>query len=654
MATQTLTRELAGPAKVILMQQSDVEKDQIKQGGRQDIGKTPGVGVTLDDFQILDVDGGRSLGKGSFGVVRRVRRQDTLEIFALKTMNKVEVIEGDLIEQVEREIQVQQSLKHENVLCLFQHFEDTDSVFLLLEYCAKGELYQLLRTRKGRRFPEHVARHYFLQVARGLQYLHSLQIIHRDLKPENLLVNHDDVLKIADFGWCAQATGPRTTFCGTLDYLAPEMVQMTGHDHNLDIWSLGVLLYEMVVGRPPFQCTNHTMLVTKILRVDYAFPAFVPHDIVDLVQRILRKECWTRLPIPQILRSPWVLSTRVEPATPAVANRAVNAALITSTPTLQMPLDPSRVSSADLERPSAQAQAMPMSMAKGLMHQALVPGPTPTEPPEAPRPCSRQLLLGALEVSYEGEEEDEVARTRPVSARAPPSWSASAPSPVVTYVPGGQAGHPSTGLLGAVGTLQPMASSHSVPVQGPTLWAIGPQGMLVQLPSAVAPAGAAPPGRVPHPPTSAPALTLQDIRGRPQYPAFAGMSSSVQAPPGRQAAPRSAGAQSMAALPSTMGQTARRLPQGPVPTQPNFATYAQARQPAPSPPPAKLIAPATCVPSHRPVAGQPGAPVLRPATRSLSPVAAVQRAAGAPRYLAGPPNVQLPGRPSQVPTAVQL
>jgi len=270
--------------------------------------KSPGPGVALNEFEVLDIDAGRSLGKGSFGVVRRIRRKGTDDVYALKTMQKIEVIQGDLIDQVEREIQVQRELKHENVLRLYKHFEDADTVYLLLEYCAKGELYQLLRTRRGRRFTEADAQHYFVQVTRGLQYLHGRKIMHRDLKPENLLVDHDYVLKIADFGWCADSSVKRTTFCGTPDYLAPEMLESQGHDHRLDIWSLGVLLYEMVVGRPPFQSTNQALLVSKILAAELRYPPFVPQGVKDLVGRLLQKDPEERLPLDRVLRHSWVVA----------------------------------------------------------------------------------------------------------------------------------------------------------------------------------------------------------------------------------------------------------------------------------------------------------------------------------------------------------
>mmetsp|Transcript_70909 Transcript_70909/g.207774 ORF Transcript_70909/g.207774 Transcript_70909/m.207774 type:complete len:716 (-) Transcript_70909:287-2434(-) len=286
---------------------ADAEHPTLTGSSKETRPPSPAYQVTLSEFEVLDGDAGRSLGKGSFGVVRSVRRKATGDVYALKTMRKIEVIEGDLIDQVEREVQVQRNLKHENVLRLYKHFEDNDTVYLLLEYCAKGELYQLLRTCRGRRFTEDVAKHYFVQVARGLAYLHSQNIVHRDLKPENLLVNHDDVLKIADFGWCAVSSVTRTTFCGTLDYLAPEMIQGRGHNHTLDIWSLGILLYEMVVGRPPFQSTNHVMLITKILEMQLRFPVFVPPGVCDLVKRLLRKEPGERMPLDQVLSHWWVL-----------------------------------------------------------------------------------------------------------------------------------------------------------------------------------------------------------------------------------------------------------------------------------------------------------------------------------------------------------
>jgi len=277
--------------------------------------------ISLDQLEPTSVDpegGDVTLGKGSFGSVQKVKQIGTENIFALKSIRKAEVIDGQLIDQVEREIHVQGQLRHENILRLFRHFEDETCVHLLLEYCAKGELYQLLRTRKGRRFSEPTACRYFVQVCKGLQYLHKHGIVHRDLKPENLLVDSEDVVKIADFGWCAMTQSlntARNTFCGTLDYLAPEMIRAQGHDDKLDVWGLGVLLFEMIIGKPPFQSTNHAQLILKILNIDIKkvlsdrnleFPDLFSVPVQDLIFKLLQRSPQKRISIDEALKHEWV------------------------------------------------------------------------------------------------------------------------------------------------------------------------------------------------------------------------------------------------------------------------------------------------------------------------------------------------------------
>lgn len=281
------------------------------QESRHARSSSPPPNVTLNDFELLDRFSGRSLGKGSFGLVRMVRLKGTDNVFALKESAKTEAMNGNLQAQVERELYNHHSLKHRNIVRLYNYMQDEKFVYMLLEFCAKGELYQLLRTQKNRRFDEAMSRHFFTQLVDGLQYLHSQNIIHRDLKPENLLVDADDVLKIADFGWCvrverAEPVQRRFTFCGTMDYLAPEMLQQSGHDHTLDIWACGILLYEMMVGRPPFQTSNYPVLISRILTVALSFPAWMPEGVKDLVKKLMKQEPRHRLPLDQVLRHPWV------------------------------------------------------------------------------------------------------------------------------------------------------------------------------------------------------------------------------------------------------------------------------------------------------------------------------------------------------------
>jgi len=141
------------------------------------------------------------------------------------------------------------------VVQLYGFFYDDEKIYLILEYCPGGELYKDLKAQPGGHYTEPVAAGYIYQVCKALMYIHSKDIIHRDIKPENLL-NCLGVIKLADFGWSVHApSNRRQTMCGTLDYLPPEMVQRgkIDYDNSIDIWSLGILAYEFVCGKPPFE-----------------------------------------------------------------------------------------------------------------------------------------------------------------------------------------------------------------------------------------------------------------------------------------------------------------------------------------------------------------------------------------------------------------
>ena len=208
-----------------------------------------------------------------------------LKVLALQRLYR-QGVEG----QLRREVEIQCHLRHVNVLRLYAYFFDDASMYLVLEYAQHGELYEQLK-RCGP-LPEPTVAGYVQQLATALTYTHSKHVIHRDIKvshttqphtparrdsptnlealtsfssdslfpfswcpqPENLLLSHDHVLKIADFGWSVHApSGRRATVCGTLDYLPPEMIERKGHDSRADVWCMGVLMYEMLYGRPPFQ-----------------------------------------------------------------------------------------------------------------------------------------------------------------------------------------------------------------------------------------------------------------------------------------------------------------------------------------------------------------------------------------------------------------
>ncbi|KAL1743674.1 kinase-like protein [Schizophyllum fasciatum] len=261
---------------------------------------------TLHDFDI-----GRPLGKGKFGRVYMVRtKAEPKYILALKTLYKSEIVQSRVEKQIRREIEIQQNLRHPNVLRLYGYFHDEKRIFLMLEFAGKGELYKQLS--KHGCFSEKRSARYVDQMADALTYLHGKHVIHRDIKPENLLLGINGELKIGDFGWSVHAPGNRRkTMCGTLDYLPPEMVEQKEHNERVDHWALGVLTYEFLIGNPPFEdrdSVNNTY--RRIASVDLRFPNNMSSDARDLISKLLKHEPQDRLPLSEVMKHPWVVKYR--------------------------------------------------------------------------------------------------------------------------------------------------------------------------------------------------------------------------------------------------------------------------------------------------------------------------------------------------------
>uniref|UniRef100_V9KJ60 non-specific serine/threonine protein kinase n=1 Tax=Callorhinchus milii TaxID=7868 RepID=V9KJ60_CALMI len=255
----------------------------------------------LDDFEI-----GRPLGKGKFGNVYLAREKQSKFILALKVLFKCQLEKAGVEHQIRREVEIQSHLRHPNVLRLFGYFHDISRVYLILEYAPRGELYKELV--KCGKFNEAKTAMYMTQLADALMYCHSKKVIHRDIKPENLLLGSDGQLKIADFGWSVHApTSRRATLCGTLDYLPPEMIEGNLHDEKVDLWSIGVLCYEFLVGRPPFEGSGHQETYKRISKVDFTFPSFVTDGAKDLIMRLLKHNPNARLPLKGVLEHSWVV-----------------------------------------------------------------------------------------------------------------------------------------------------------------------------------------------------------------------------------------------------------------------------------------------------------------------------------------------------------
>lgn len=200
-----------------------------------------------EDFESLM---NSNIGVGGFGKVYKVRHKKSKNIYAIKVINKAKIIANDLVEQIKLEVRIMYELDHENIVKLYNHYEDEDNFYLILQYCGKGQLYTLLK-KEGRLNEKQTAK-YMREIISAVEYLHSLDppIIHRDIKPENILLDSNDSVKLCDFGWSNffNEKSARLTYCGTPEYLAPEMIKQKGHTKSLDIWNLGILFFELLTG----------------------------------------------------------------------------------------------------------------------------------------------------------------------------------------------------------------------------------------------------------------------------------------------------------------------------------------------------------------------------------------------------------------------
>ncbi|KAM3921788.1 aurora kinase A [Leptodactylus fuscus] len=260
----------------------------------------------LEDFEI-----GRPLGKGKFGNVYLAREKQSKFILALKVLFKSQLEKAGVEHQLRREVEIQSHLRHSNILRLYGYFHDATRVYLILDYAPRGELYRELQ--RCTRFDDQRSATYITELADALLYCHSKKVIHRDIKPENLLLGSNGELKIADFGWSVHApSSRRTTLCGTLDYLPPEMIEGRMHDEKVDLWSLGVLCYEFLVGKPPFEAETHQETYRRISKVEYQFPPYVLEGAKDLISKLLKHNPNHRLPLKGVLEHPWIVQNSIK------------------------------------------------------------------------------------------------------------------------------------------------------------------------------------------------------------------------------------------------------------------------------------------------------------------------------------------------------
>uniref|UniRef100_A0A1I7V466 Aurora kinase n=1 Tax=Caenorhabditis tropicalis TaxID=1561998 RepID=A0A1I7V466_9PELO len=259
---------------------------------------------SLDDFDV-----GRPLGKGKFGNVFISREKKTRRIIALKVLFKTQLLQLGVSHQLKREIEIQYHLRHPNILTLYGYFHDDKRVFVILDYAGRGELFNILQSQPGHKVSEVIAARFVRQLSNALKYCHSKGVIHRDIKPENLLLDTKLNLKLADFGWSVVADhSKRHTLCGTMDYLAPEMVSNQPHDFNVDIWAIGILLFEMLVGYAPFANQTGEKLIARIKECKIYIPSTVSDGAANLINAIIKKEPCERLPLVNIMAHQWIIA----------------------------------------------------------------------------------------------------------------------------------------------------------------------------------------------------------------------------------------------------------------------------------------------------------------------------------------------------------
>jgi len=243
--------------------------------------------LSANDFML-----GKTLGTGAFGRVRFVTYKQSGKFYALKTLKKAAIIKMKQVDHIMSEKSILVKLKHPFIVNMYGSFHDQRYIYMLLEYIVGGEFFTHLR--KAGRFENDQACFYASQIASIFEYCHSLNIVYRDLKPENILINKDGYVKLTDFGFAKVIEHRTYTLCGTPEYIAPEVLLNKGHGKPVDWWTLGILIYEMIVGYAPFVDEDPMGIYQKILSGKIVFPKIFDKNAKGLVKRLLTADLGKR------------------------------------------------------------------------------------------------------------------------------------------------------------------------------------------------------------------------------------------------------------------------------------------------------------------------------------------------------------------------
>jgi serine/threonine protein kinase len=255
--------------------------------------------VSQEDFELLAV-----IGRGSFGKVMQVKHRATGQIYAMKIMRKDMIVAKNQITHTKDEKTVLQKIKHAFIVNLHFAFQTKDKLYLILDYVNGGELF--FHLKKSGKFSEERVKFYSAEIASALIHLHKAGIIYRDLKPENLLLDIKGHVVITDFGLAKEVMDDGThTFCGTPEYLAPEVLKGEVHSYPVDWWSLGTLMYEMMTGLPPFYSEVLSEMYQNIVAGDLVFPSDMSDEACDLLAGFLDRDPSTRLGGDEVKQHPF-------------------------------------------------------------------------------------------------------------------------------------------------------------------------------------------------------------------------------------------------------------------------------------------------------------------------------------------------------------
>eukprot|EP01064_Diplonema_japonicum_P018500 TRINITY_DN27192_c0_g1_i1.p1 TRINITY_DN27192_c0_g1~~TRINITY_DN27192_c0_g1_i1.p1 ORF type:complete len:324 (+),score=45.44 TRINITY_DN27192_c0_g1_i1:79-972(+) len=248
---------------------------------------------------------GAKLGEGTHSKVYLAKEKESRFVCALKIIKKTTLRgEEKLQRQMRLEIDIQRNLNHPNILQMYAYFHDLDRLYLALEYCPGGQLYDRVKDKLP--YPEIIS--YTKQLVCALVYLHELGIIHRDVKPENLLIDKKGRLRLSDFGWAMHtAKGRRSTICGTLDYMSPEiLVETSSYSFPIDAWATGVIVHELLATEPPFAHPSPHQTYLNITTTTYTPPRAFPADAAAFVSRLLTRSEEARLTMREAEKHPFL------------------------------------------------------------------------------------------------------------------------------------------------------------------------------------------------------------------------------------------------------------------------------------------------------------------------------------------------------------